>query len=190
MPGGKYLPSYDSWVGFQNSTETSGTAHHYSRAWRCRWEFGWWDGKTWLYSKEPSQVWRLRKNVFFFFSESHSWTIDMVCFHGTCLLRISGSWTTNELNYVKQPSWLMLKWPHANWFSGLLYNLRISMGYNLIDMYITRQTVHNVHRSIYIYMYLIHVCIIYTCICIYIDNDRYCNVFSDALPLAVGGVSW
>lgn len=125
-----------------------------------------------------------------FFSESHSWTIDMVCFHGTCLLRISGSWTTNELNYVKQPSWLMLKWPHANWFSGLLYNLRISMGYNLIDMYITRQTVHNVHRSIYIYMYLIHVCIIYTCICIYIDNDRYCNVFSDALPLAVGGVSW
>ena len=83
----------------------------------------------------------------------------------------------------------MLKWPHANWFSGLLYNLRISMGYNLIDMYITRQTVHNVHRSIYIYMYLIHVCIIYTCICIYIDNDRYCNVFSDALPLAVGGVS-
>jgi hypothetical protein len=115
-------------------------------------EFGWWDGKTWLYSKDPSQVWRLQKNVGF--SERHSWTIDMVCFHGTCLLRISGSWTTNELNYVKQPSWLMLKWPHANWFSGLLYNLRISMGYNLIDMYITRQTVHNVHTSSYIYLYL------------------------------------
>ena len=58
-------------------------------------------------SKEPEgkSGMRLQKNVGFSSSQLKD---RHVSFHRTCSLRISGSWTTNEMNHVKQPGWWMV----------------------------------------------------------------------------------